>query len=73
MALDAVPPHGGLADALHFLRQPAKVVSTAREATAWVEQALQLVRQAADPNPWRDASDEDIAAEILRRIEDRKS
>jgi hypothetical protein len=42
----------------------------AREATAWVEQALAAVKSARD-NPYGD-DDEAIAGEILRQVEARQ-
>lgn len=72
MALDAVPPGGGFGDALRFLSSSAGIASAARAADQWARDAVAAIRNAEDPNPWRDIDDEDIAGEILRQIEDRK-
>ena len=69
VSLIAVPPGGGLKSAMGFLSDPDKIVSTIREATAWVEKAISIVRQADEPNPWRNADDETIAGEILAGVE----
>lgn len=68
MCLNAVPQGGGLADAISFLTQPENMIQSSREAARWVEAAIQAVRLAAEPNPWKNASDEEIAGEILLRI-----
>jgi len=68
MARDAVPSGGGLADALAFLTRKEAIVASARAATEWVALAIRAVREAGEPNPWREASDEEIAGELLRRI-----
>ncbi len=72
MSVDAVPSGGGVADAVKFLSDATGIVVAARSATVWVESAILVVRQAAEPNPWRSADDETIADEILRQIEARK-
>jgi hypothetical protein len=51
-------------------RRPGNLGAVAREATAWVEQALTAVKTAPD-NPHGD-TDEAIAEEILRGIEARQ-
>lgn len=71
MARDAVPPGGGMANAIAFLTSAA-LGPRAREAEAWVREALAAVRAAADPNPWREADDEAIAGELLRMIEEER-
>lgn len=72
MSLDAVPKGGGVADAMKFLTTPGAIVKSAKEATAWVAEAIRVVRLAAEPNSWKNADDEAIAGEILRQIEARK-
>jgi hypothetical protein len=71
MSRDAIPAGGGVADGIKFLSDPTAVLAGARVATQWVEEAIRLVREAADPNPWRQADDEAIAAEVLRRLGER--
>lgn len=69
----AIPADGGLADGLEFFTNQEKRQRVMREAEAWVAQALELMRTAAEPNPWRTASDEAIAGELLRQIDERKA
>lgn len=69
---DAIPDGGGVADGIRFLSDPDKLRSGLREAQKWVEAAIQAVRLAAEPNPWKDSADEEIAGEIRRQIESRK-
>ncbi len=71
MSMDAVPKGGGFNDAILFLSNKERIVSGALAATQWVESAIQTIRQAAEPNPWKMASDEIIAEEILRQIEEK--
>jgi hypothetical protein len=44
-----------------------------REANDWAAAAIDAVRHAGEPNPWRCATDEEIAAEVLKRVEARKA
>lgn len=73
IAITAIPPDckDGLCAGIDFLMS-GKIAEANREAEEWVKNAIMAIRRASDPNPWRDASDEDIAAEILRGIEERK-
>lgn len=73
MALDAVPAGGGFADAIRFMSSKDRIVSSAKAAEEWARAAVDAIRNAADPNPWRDADDEAIAGEILRGVAARKS
>lgn len=72
MSNEAVPRGGGLNDALNFLSSRESIMRGMREATDWVQEAIELVRNAADPNPLKNASNETIAGELLRRIEEKK-
>ena len=72
MALDAVPRGGSIVDGIKFLSDKERIAKAARESTLWVEGAIKSVREAAEPNPFKDSSDEEIAAEILKRIEARE-
>lgn len=71
MSVDAIPDSGGLADGLAFLSDKNRIKEGWQKAEAWVREAILLVRQAADPNPWREASDEAIAGELLRQVAER--
>lgn len=74
-ALIIVPVGSGSdssAKVVSALLDPKKIVVAMREAAAWVERAIQAVREAAEPNEWKDADDETIAAEIVREMEKRE-
>jgi hypothetical protein len=71
MALDAIPAGGGFAAGLRFLSSATRITEGAGRARIWVAEAIKAVRAAGDPNPFRDADDETIAAEILRQLDER--
>lgn len=71
MAQDAIPAGGGLGDGIRFLTTPGALGKSWVEAAFWAERAFQQVREAAEPNPWKTASDEEIAGELLRKAEER--
>jgi len=68
----AIPAKGTFADGLKFLTDPEKIKQTAKQATEFVKAAIQDVRNAGEPNSWKNADDETIAAEILRKIDEKK-
>lgn len=72
MSLDAIPSGGGFADGLKFLMSKERIVASSKTASEWVQMALRLVREAAEPNPWKKSDDEAIAGELLRQIEAKK-
>jgi hypothetical protein len=72
MSGDAVAG-GGVADAISFLSSPEKIKTGVAKATKWVKAAIQAVREASEPNPYRNADDETIAGVILQGIEERKA
>ena len=72
VATDMVAPGGGIGGVLTRIATPGLLVQKSREAKAFVDLALTAVRNAAEPNPWRDSTDEEIAGELLRRIEERR-
>lgn len=69
MSQDIVPDSGGFLDAVKVLSTPGALGNHARTATEWVKTVLALVRTAPD-NPYQ--TDEEIAGEILRRIEEKR-
>ena len=69
----AIPEGGGIGDGIEFFSNPEKRRRIMAEADAWVKTSIREVREAAGPNPWREATDEAIAGEILRRVEERKT
>lgn len=73
MSHDAIPSGGGLADGIGFLSDPKKISDGVKKATQWVETALIAVRKAQEPNEFKNADDETIAAEILQKIEERRA
>jgi enoyl reductase-like protein len=61
-----------LAAGIEFLSTPGRIAQGFLSAAEWCEQAIELIRSAVEPNPWKNATEEEIAAELLRRIEERK-
>lgn len=72
VSLDAIPKGGGFADGIKFLSDREGMSKSLRAADEWVKAAILAVRNAGDPNPFRGVSDEEIAAEILRKIQEKK-
>jgi hypothetical protein len=72
-SLIMVPPGGGVQAVVDGLLQPGRMVEAMKEAAAWTIEAIGVVRTAAEPNPWRTADDEAIAAEIMRRVEEKSA
>ena len=66
MARSMVPPGAGFAEGLRELTLPGNIGKRAREATAWVEKAIALLKTTPD-NPHGD-DDEAIAGAILEAI-----
>jgi hypothetical protein len=46
---------------------------SSRKAKEWVDAAIQTVRGVREPNPWKNATDEEIAGELLRQIDNKKN
>jgi hypothetical protein len=67
---EAIPPGGGLADALLFFQDAEHRKQVLDNAEALAMRAIELIKSAPD-NPYGD-DDETIAAEILRQIQERK-
>lgn len=61
----------GMGEAIEVLTTPAALVQRLRQARDWCQAAVLAVRQAAEPNPWANGTDEAIAGELVRRIEER--
>jgi hypothetical protein len=72
MSMDAIPSGGGFADGIKFLTNPDAMKGGWQKAQEWCEAAIYAIRNAAEPNSFKDASEEDICAELLRMIEARK-
>lgn len=67
---EAIPPGGGLADGVEFLRNPERRKQVLESAEAKAIQAIQLIKSAPD-NPFGD-DDERIASELLSQIHKRQ-
>lgn len=72
MAAQAVPPDGGLADAINFLASPGGIGQAARKAQQFVEESITAVRLSAGLK-YATWDDERIAALILQEVEARKA
>lgn len=73
ISLDAIPAGGGVADGIAFLSDKKKISAGFQSARSWVAAVIKAVRLAGEPNPFKDADDETIAGEILKRIEEKKN
>jgi hypothetical protein len=73
MSIGAIPPGGGFADGVKFLSNSKNISNGFKDAKEWVNVAINTIRLAADPNPWKNSTDEEIAEEILRQINERRS
>lgn len=72
MSLLMVPPgtKNALGSAIGNLSDGNRLSAIAKEATAWVEAAIAAVRSAKEPNPYKTQSDEEIAAIVLKGVEE---
>ena len=68
---EAIPKGGNYLDGFKFLSDKERLVRTMKESHQWVLQAIQVVRTAKEPNPFKTADDETIAAEILKKVEEK--
>jgi len=72
MARDAIPPEGGVQAGVNFLSDPKNIMEGFKSAAAYVASALLAIRQAAEPNPYKVMSDEEIAGALLKRIDEKR-
>ena len=72
MALDAIPVGGCTVDGIKFLTNRVMMTDSLHRSTKWVKNAILAIRNAAEPNQYKNATDEEIAGEILRRIEEKR-
>ena len=70
MSLLMIPPgtENPLSAGVEAIKKFVTDTSVVKQATEWVESVILIVRQAAEPNPYKDASDDEIAREIIKRI-----
>lgn len=71
MAVAAIPEGSQepFIDGVRFLTDRDRLSQAARDAKRQAQDMVLLVRNGAEPNPWRDSTDDEIAAEIMRRVE----
>ena len=70
MSNDAIPKGGGIASGVEYLCGPERVKDSFKNACQFAREAVDTVRGAKGVNPFRNATDEDIAGEILRRLDE---
>jgi hypothetical protein len=73
VSIEAIPKGGGFSDGIRFLLNKELLVQTLKDSTVWVEKAIDSIRNAKDPNPFRNSDDESIAGELLKRIDEKRS
>lgn len=71
-ANEVAPPGSSIASVGRAIMEPGRIGEAARLGKVQAAEAISLIRGAAEPNPWKDATDEEIAAEILRRVDERR-
>jgi hypothetical protein len=69
----AVPKGGGLESAIQFLTTPGRISTGFREAVQFVDGAIQKIRNAGEPNPYKASTDEEICGALLSKIQLRSS
>ena len=75
MSLDAVPPgsKNGLSSAVEFILTPGKMSESFRNSIIRARNICMAIRQAGEPNPWKDATDEEIAGEVMRKMKEKRN
>jgi hypothetical protein len=73
LSIDAIPDGGGFNAGVKFLMTPGALADGWKKAAEWCDAAIEVIRLAAEPNPWKEASEEAIAGHLLQRIEERKA
>ncbi len=67
-----IPNNGGIADAFDFLvnlgTPGSKSNELVKQAMAQTEEYILAVRNASEPNPFKSSTDDEIAGEILKRM-----
>lgn len=68
----AVPPGANMAYVVSYIASGA-MGDNLRVSIEEAKAAIRLVRKAPQPNPWAEATDEDIAGKIIAEVEKRKN
>ena len=67
----AIPADGGLADGVRFLKDPTAMSNAIKEATVWVDAAINAIQEAPGGEDMGD--DETVAGLLLDEIEQIKA
>ena len=62
---------GGIGATIANLYAPGKLQSAARDGAAFAHEAVKLLREAKEPNPYKSLTDEEIAKVLVEAIEKR--
>lgn len=73
VSVEAIPPGAGVGAGVLFLATPGALAKSWSSAVEWFSNAVIALRAAPGENPWREATEEEIAGEILKRIEQKKT
>ena len=68
VARNAIPPGGGMADAIDSIITPGKLSKISKKSLDWIDQAIQAIRSAPD-NTYGD-DEETVAGAILAQLEE---
>ena len=69
MCVDVIPVGGGFIDGIKFLSETQNISGSFMASLKCVEDAIQSVREASEPNPHKLSDDETIAGVILEEIQ----
>lgn len=73
MSVDALNGTGrGIVAVVEFLQKPGSLADSARRSLEWCDQAIHSLRGAQEPNPFKTADEETIAAEVNRKLHETK-
>ena len=70
VARNAIPPGGGMADAIDSIITPGKLSKISKKSLDWIDEQIQAIRSAPDNTYGND--EETIAGAILARLAERK-
>ena len=72
VAKDTIPDGGSLVDGLKFLSDPKRLLEGMKAGLKFAEDSVKALREAAEPNPYRSMTDEQIAGAILAKVQEQK-